>query len=51
MTTYFSVTTTIRAHRMSEITPMTAWGAASPLLLAAVTASRSAYSGLVPMSP
>lgn len=53
MTTYFSVTTTISAHRMSDTTPNTAIGVTrvgSPLL-AATTASRRAYNGLVPMSP
>jgi hypothetical protein len=43
MTTYFSVTTTISAHRISESTPSTAWGvAAVAASLAATTASRSA---------
>ena len=52
MTTYFSVTTTISAHRISESTPSTACGAAAAdVPLAATTASRSAYKGLVPMSP
>ena len=43
MTTYFSVTTTINAHRISESTPSTACGVASAAPpLAATTASRSA---------
>ncbi len=54
ITTYFSVTTTISAHRISESTPSTAPGSTAPVVtppLAAITASRSAYNGLVPMSP
>src|SRR6516165_9326406 len=52
MTTYFNVTTTISAHRISEITPITAarvtpW----PEPVAASSATRTAYSGLVPISP
>ena len=45
ISTYFSVTTTISAHRISESTPSTACGstaAVGPLPLAAITASRSA---------
>ena len=43
MTTYFSVTTTMSAHRISESTPSTACGAAAAELpLAATTASRNA---------
>ena len=42
----------ISAHRISDTTPSTASGVTTPDgPLAATTASRSAYSGLVPMSP
>jgi hypothetical protein len=43
MSTYFNVTTTIKAQRMSESTPSTASRVMAPSLpTAAVTASRSA---------
>ncbi len=42
MSTYFSVTTTISAQRMSESTPSTAARVTVPPAVAAFTASRNA---------
>jgi hypothetical protein len=49
--TYLSVTMSSIVHTMRERMPSTASVPAAPWAVAAVTASRIAYSGLVPMSP
>ena len=47
----FDVTTMISAHRISDSTPSTMSRVTGPDSAAAITASRNAYSGLVPISP